>query len=345
MTLGGCAYEPPPEVRVMPPAEGVFYAGDTVQLRFSVPVVPESVAVRVWPDQRDIELNLLPGMTPLLDTCAATAVQCGTNTATLVEGNTTLELAFDPAGVGRPDVPILLEVLPGLEDAATGAVTGTSLWYSLQFKPVEQIAAPVDFDEGYYVVLSVIEQPVPTVMTMLTHLKRGPDNRVALAGAEADTVTPDTPVNTTRAADLVVDETDQGFVIFAYATLRESEAGERFFETDPFLFELRLGPIIARVNGTRLTGKIVDDVESEHDRIEGTMSYDSITLDIGNGDPYDYEAGSATFVAAWAPPEELALGVPDICGEQCGWVTAQCFPPAGFPSEGFCGEDEGAIEE
>ncbi len=345
--LGACVYEAPPDVTLVQPPEGVFYSGDPVTIEFSSPIEPDSLVVRVWPDNRDIELEFLPDTVPLLDACTVATSPCAGNAVTVADDGLSAELRFDPAGVGRPDVPLLLEVAEGLRDAETGIETGTRLLFNFQFKPVEQLVDPVDFDQGYYVVLSVIEQPVPTIMTLLAHIIVGENNRVALAGAEADLVDDDLAPNTTNAAELIVDESDQGFVIFAYASLRESGAGERFFETDPFVLELRLGPIIATVQGTRMTGKVLDDAESGHDRIEGTMSYEGILLDVGSGEPYLYEPGSATFVAAWAPPEDTAPGVPDICGDQCGAATAQCFPPDGFPGDGFCtgeGSGEGSGE-
>ena len=118
--------------------------------------------------------------------------------------------------------------------------------------------------------------------------------------------------------------------------LRQAEDGTRFYESDPFDINLTFGPIRALVAGTRLTGKVTED-DDGHDRIDGTMSFDSLSIDVGGSAQYDYPPGTTTFVALWVEDERMPEGAPRICGDQCGAVTTQCFPDPAFPGAGYCG--------
>ena len=338
LLLPACVYEPPPEVVLVPPETGVFFEGDPVLLEFSQPIDPASLSITVWPDNRTIELELEEGTVPRMRACTVSTSPCGTTSMVVADDGMSATLTMDPDDLGEPDVPLILEVESGLTSAVNGADTGTGLFFDFQFKPLEPTAEPIPFQDGNYTILAVIEEPVPTIMNLLAHLVLSDDptqNRVAVAGAEADIVD-DKPANTNVPEDLYVDVTDQGFVIFALASLRLSPEGERFFETDPFELELSLGPIVATVINTRLTGKVTTDPETGDDRIDGTMSYDEISIDAGNG-PFSYPAGTTIFEAVYAAPERMPEGTPDICTDLCGAATSQCFPPEGFPGAGFCG--------
>ena len=248
------------------------------------------------------------------------------------------ELRLSPEGIGRPDVPFVLEIEPGLEAAGDDGVTGASYFFDFQFKPIDETEEVIPFETGGWVIMAVLEEPVPTILTQVTDIQRGEGNTVALAGAEADSVD-DLPQNTTDASILFVDDTDQGFVIFAHATLRLSPEGERFVETTPFTFTLSLGPIIVEVRDTRLTAKVTVDPETGHDRMDGTLSFGSILMDSGSGSPFEFPAGTTTFEARWNDPSVMPEGTPEVCGSLCGAATAQCNPPDDFPGEGFCEDD------
>lgn len=331
--LAACAeYVEPPEVDLVAPPTGTFFVGDAVELRFSMPIEPESFALRVWSDQRDIELVLLADA-PLLDNCRPGA--CAEHTLSLAPDARGATLVLDPSTLGKPDVPYLLEVVPGLR-GANGAVRRYTEYFDFQFKPAEVDDTPVEFDEGHHIIVAVLEQPLPAIINLICDFRRGPGNRVAALGAEGDPVA-GAPENTGEPDQLRVDDSAQGYVIFAHATLRESADGTRFFESEPFDINLRFGGIRAVVGGTRFTGAVSIDAETERQRIDGTMSFETFRIDVDGAEPYEYPPGSTTFVARWFEDSEMPAGSPTICGDMCGAVTAQCEPPEGFPGDGYCG--------
>lgn len=334
LALGGCAeYDAPPNVELVPPPTGTFYVGDPIRLSFSQPIDGSTLAVRIWPDERNIEYELI-AETPALDRCTPGGSECGSNGLELDDDRLGATLWLDSETLGRPDVPQILEVMPGLV-GDNGARVNRALQFDFQFKPLEVDAEPVAFQAGGYTIVAILEEPLPAIINLIADMERGPGNQVAALACEGDPL-PGMPENTGVPEELEVDRTEQGYVIFAYATLREAEDGTRFYESDPFDINLTFGPIRALVAGTRLTGKITED-DDGHDRIDGTMSFDSLSIDVGGSAQYDYPPGTTTFVAQWVEDERMPEGAPRICGDQCGAVTTQCFPDPAFPGAGYCG--------
>ena len=105
---------------------------------------------------------------------------------------------------------------------------------------------------------------------------------------------------------------------------------------------IAIGPIMILLDGVRLSGVIVKGIEdppdypvlADQDWIEGTISYQKIALDSG-GEPFEYPPGNTTFFAQGIPTESIPEGVPAVCGDLCGEVTAQCNPPEDYPGETF----------
>lgn len=334
LCFSACDYVEPPQPALDRPETGTFFVGDSLHLSFSSAIEASSLSITVWPDLRDIENELPDTAVPLLEGCTAATSPCDTTALTVDADGLGASLSFDPENLGRPDVPLILEVEPGLT-SKNGAHTSTSRFFDFQFKPVRVVDADVEFTEGCWIIVAVIEEPVPNIITLIAHMKKGPAGRIAVAGAEGDEK-PGKPKNTKDPEELMVDAGEKGFAVFVYGTLTKTDDDERFFETDPFVLELRLGPIVVKVLDTRFTGKLVTDAETGDDRIEGTLSFSSINLDSGNGNPYDFPAGGTTFEAIYAPPDICPAGRPDVCGDLCGAVQVQCDPPLDFPGEGFC---------
>ena len=342
LLASGCEeYLDVPRAELVAPPTGTFFVGDPIELAFDAPVDPDTLVIHIWPDERDLEYELI-AETPVLDSCTPGG-DCGPNTLTAHEDGLGATLELDPESVGRPDVPLILEVAPGLR-GTNGSTLRYRQLFDFQFKPLEDdgddLPVPgdpdyVEFQAGGYTLVAILEQPLPLIINLVLDMERGPGNQVAALGSEADPIG-DAPENTGQASELEVDRSEQGFVIFAPVQLRLAEDGTRFFESEPFDINLTFGTIYAQVADTRLTGTLSTDPDTGNERIDGTMSFGGFNLDIEGGTPFSYDASTTTFVALWWPRDEMPEGSPQICTDPCGAVTAQCEPPDDFPGEGFC---------
>ena len=200
----------------------------------------------------------------------------------------------------------------------------------------------IAFDDGHYIVVATINEPMATVINLITHIKTLDDGTVALAAAAGKAIE-GAPTNTANPDELNVQTDSGGYAVFAYGTIKYFEQPDktlgRFFESDPFEVNIKLGPIpfLVGLHEMRLSGDVEKDSETDKDRISGTLSYSSVTLTVGENDT-EYGAGNPTFVATYVPPEKVPQGAPDLCGDLCGVVPQQCEPPEGFPGEEFCAE-------
>lgn len=340
----GCSYTAPPEPTLEAPPEGTYFVGDTLHLVFDLPIAADSLAIRVWPETRDVEEEFEEGTEPRVDTCTEATSPCEGGTLLTVDDDR-MGATIVPGGtLGMPDVPYILEVLPGLA-GTDGADTGVSYYFDFQFKPGEDEVPedPFEFSSGGYILVGVTQPPLPpTTLTLIGEVIITPEGDVRVTGGEGDEKD-----GFSRGSDdpngLFVDESDQGFGIFAVGRARVTDAGERFMEIDPFDVELKIGSIGLTITQMRMTGKILDD--GGVDRIEGTWSWTGAVLDNGSTDPFDFGEGSTTFTGRYVPAEDVPEGAPTVCGDNpCGAVTAQCDPPDDWPGEGICEASEDAGE-
>lgn len=329
----GCDYNPPPEPTLQQPEGGSFAAGDSVIVVFSEAISKESLAIRIWPAERDGEQNIKPDTQPKVDTCRLADTSCQGLTMELATDETSVTLKLDPEGVGKAGSPLILEVLAGLKDKS-GRKTGVSRYFDFQFVPVpEPAVVEVPFEDGVYVVLGEIKQPIPAVLTLISEIVALPDGRIALAGAEGDE-TGGAPKNTDDPRFLIVDSTDLGFTVYATGILYE-DSDTRFLKTDPFDIHILQGGIVIDLFGVRLNATVVKHPDTGSDRLEGTLSFEKVSVVLGTV-VADYPAGATAFAANKVPQEFLMDGVPSVCGDLCGAVPDQCAPPADFPPDGFC---------
>ncbi|MCB9532145.1 MAG: hypothetical protein H6700_10300 [Myxococcales bacterium] len=332
--LLGCEYVEPPSVDLTVPEGGTFVEGQPLVFRFSEPIDPASVVIDVWADERDLEGELPADATPLLAGCTATACT-PPNVLTIADDHLSAELSLDPAGIGKPDVPLLAEVQPGLVGDA-GAATGHSSIFDFQFKPAEISEDAVPFEEGIYLVVSEFEQPIPNVLTLMSHVLVSERGEFLIVGAESDEIE-GAAQNTRDPSELFIDTTEQGFVAFAKGRIRQNDAGERFVETETFEITLRLAGLQIQIFGLRFTGIVVKNPETNLDQLQGTLSFEGIALSAGDNDPFVYDAGTSVFIADQVPAELVPPGTPDICTAPCGDVPGQCEVPEVWPPPGFCG--------
>ena len=350
LTWGACEYIEPPTVDLEFPPEGTFVEGDALRIVFSEPVDVETIRVRVWPDVRDPEGDLPSTAEPLLDVCTVETSPCGDEGTTLVveDGGVSALLQLNPEGIGRPDVPLLLEVLSGARSSDNGTDIGQTHLFDFQFKPAEVIQDPVPFEQGTYLFVSVFDEPIPNVITLMSDVRTNDRGVFWILGAESDEIEGATQ-STRDPAELYIDTEDTGFVAFAEGTIRENDIGERFVETDRFNIDLRIGPLLIEILGLRFTGIVVKNEDTGLDQIQGTLSFENIRLTADGGDPFLYDSGTTTFIADQVPDDLIPPGTPEMCESPCGAVPSQCDPPPPWPPPGFCGvpheeETEGSGE-
>ena len=316
------------------PETGSFFVEDPVELDFDNPVAAQSLIISIWPGERDVEGEIPTGVSPHVSDCRI-ADPCSGLAIRLADDRKRAILDFDPTTLGKPDVPLSIEVHPGLEDDS-GTTTGTSSWFDIQFKPINNELPPdgdITFDNGHYVMLAQTTDPLPAILTLIADIQVRSDGKTALAAADADEIG-DAAKTTMNPAELEIDTSDQGFVLHMNATISLEPEG-RFFETEPVEVVIKLGPITVTLQGVRLTGIVITNTDTEKDGIEGTLSYTGILL-ATNSTSHEYEAGNTTFSAAYIEPDLVPEGAPTVCNDLCGSVPSQCSPPDGFPKVGIC---------
>jgi hypothetical protein len=326
---------PPPEVTWLPPEGGILREGDAIELEFSEPIVEETLVVQIWSAERDIEGELV-AEEPILANCKATEVPCGDLDLWLSEDRMRATLWLDSEGLGQPDVPLSLEVRSGLIDDA-GEATGVSFFVDFQFAPLACGAAPASLEQGTWILGGTVEEPIPgVVLTLISDIRILQDGSLALAGIDGNAVD-GAAKNTRKPDELVVNLTDQSYGIHAVGCVTGTDS-DRFLETEAFDVHIQIGPIGIDLEGGRLNGKVTVDPDTGHDRLDSTLSFETIFLDSGTGEPFDYGAGSVTMIGSFIPPSEVPEGAPTVCGLPCGALRHQCTPPADFPPAEFCEE-------
>ncbi len=338
----GCErYDAPPIVEMVQPEGGAFIEGDPVVLSFSEPTDPTTIKIRIIEELRDGEGELSPDAQTLLDDCDATMDSCGDVTIARVEednGVTELSLTFDPDGLGAAGPPLVLELEPGIEDLA-GNDTGPPLQFGVQFRPLPSRVndEPVPFQNGVYTLVGQATLGAfQAVLRLTCDIKVDPSGEFFFAAAESNPI--DGAPNTTGdPKELEIDRSELGWTVYTtgFVQLRD---GRRLLESDPFDVFVPLGSIQITLKGVRLIGEVVKD-ENDNDRIDGSLSYESATVQVGIR-PTDFEAGSAPLTTRYVPPEDEPLGGAKVCGPLCGEVTGYCEPPEGWPPALVCDTSE-----
>ena len=332
-------YDAPPEAKLAVPEGGVYNVGEALILTFSEPVVEESLAVRVWFASRDIEAELELEGEPLLARCTPNDEDCPDASVTLSEDGMRAEVLLSEEGLGQPDVPMTLEVLPGLRDEE-GRATGVSGFFDFQFIPsFDGTGEGVAFNDGFYVIGAVIDDPIEGVnLKLIGEVISTDAGRVAIAMGAADPIG-DAPKNTMDPLSLKIDSSDQGYGVHAMGNLVEVANGDRFIETEPFDVSIFLDKLGIGLKGLVLSAKVIDQ-EGGLSVLDGTLAYTTLEL-TNDGVPFfNFEAGTVTFEGREIAEGQVPEGAPTVCEEPCGGLAAQCAPPAEFPEEGTCFEEE-----
>lgn len=334
----GCAvYDPPPEATLIQPEGGAFTEGESVRIEFSESVDPDSIRIQLWPNERDIENEIAAGTEPVVEPCLATTT-CGELGVALNNAGDALTLTFGEE-LGKPGRPYIIELLPGAADLE-GNTTGASRYWDMQFKAnVEENIEPIEFDDGVYIVLAQVDDPIPAVLTLISEIRVLEDGRFALAGAEGDEIN-GAPKNTREPENLIVDETDQGWTGYASGFVTLTEDNKRLLETDPFDLVLPVGPLEVHMDSVRLFAEIVKNPDTGMDRLDGTLSFEGLTL-VNGANMSEQPGGSTALIADIVPEDVIPAGHPLLCEDLCGAVIdGLCEPPPDFPDPDFCVDTE-----
>ena len=332
----GCeTYDPPPEPGLTLPESGTYQVGEALTMTFSEGIVPSTLSINVWnggPESKDIEGQFVAGFTPTVAGCTVASCDGGSLSVDEVEKTATLELTH--AAFAKAKVPWILEVKPGLKDGA-GRVTRASEFFDFQFAPSSECGTdPVPFESGIFVLVANITEPLPATLILFNDIQANELGSFQWAGGKAKALE-GFAKNTSNPEEMYVDETADGFGLFAGGCIT-LDGDDRFLATEPIDITLAIGPIQIILQSVRITGAIQKNPESGQDRIEGTISFSGLVLDTGNGEPFDYPAGNAPFAAEQVPDALVPEQMPRLCGDLCGTVTAQCNPPADWPSLELC---------
>ena len=334
-------YDPPPEVTLNRPAEGSFLSTEPVTLSFSEPIKAESFAFRLWDPVLDHEGELPRGAKPVMERCRLGGEACGqeVTVSAVLKGEDVVgvSLKLPERGIAKPGSTLVLELLDGLSDEQ-GNTAANFPFYNLQFRaPSERFnEREVPFQAGSYIISSIITDPVPAVLTLITDVVVMPDGRFFAAGGEGDEIN-GAPKETTDPENLIVDPTEQGWAAHIPGFVTYTEEDERLLDTDPIDLFQPTDPLFVNLRGVRLNGKIIKDEQGD-DFIQGSLSFEQLELRIGSPDSRAavYPGGSQDLVGIFVPQEKAPANHPKVCGDQCGAIVGECSPPPGFPDEDVC---------
>ena len=334
---GGCVdFDAPPEPKLVFPEEGLFTVGEPLMITFSEPIDPGSLSISIYDagdGARDIENVRLEGLEPKLAGCTLGTSPCGDATLALSEDGLSATLNLGGDAFSKIKVPFELEIASGLSDLG-GNATASPWTFDFQFGLASAGSGePIDFEDGHYILVGQIQQPLPAVLLVVFDIQATEFGAFAMAGVKAKALE-GFPKNTNNPEEMFIDTSSDGFGIFATGTISPDGQG-RFLQTEPFDVELSIGPVGITLTEVRVAGAVL--AVDGHDSVDGTISFSSIILDTGGGEPFTYDAGNAPVALTYAAQESLPEGYATVCGDNlCGIVTSQCEPPADFPPAGIC---------
>jgi hypothetical protein len=336
-SLTSCVeYNAPPEPQLVFPMAGLFTVGEPLTIEFSEPIRPDTLSISVYDageGARDIENERVAGLEAKLSGCTPATSPCGNASITMAEDGLSAELLLMGEEFSKIKVPFELEIASGLMDT-DGNATAAPWSFDFLFGIAEAgNGEPVEFEDGHYILVGQIQQPLPAVLVVAMDIQAKENGEFALAGVKAKALE-GFPKNTNNPDELFIDATENGFGIFATGQISPDGDG-RFLQTEPFDVNLSIGPVGITLTDVRVAGSVIE--LDGHDSVDGNISFSSVVLDTGSGDPFTYDAGNTTVALTWVATGDLPEGYSTLCGDNlCGHVEFQCNPPEEFPPAGFC---------
>lgn len=361
-TLAACTYDPPPDVRLIAPAQNRFVQGDPIVLAFSEPVATASIEVRVWPgnkDLYDIEGEQVPGVAELLPTCTVASSPCPPGGVTVSVSADRLRASIDvpPQALGEPGLPLVLEVGGRLSDDA-GREKKVARFFDFQIVRQEEPPAgdvlgdaadasagdvPAldrEVAEGPHFFFAQFTSPIEIAQQFFCDVEVDPVSGDFLMILTDGDPLDSAPRNTADPKECLLDTGDEGFVFTAWGRLFQASPGaDPSFEAEPFTLGQSIGPIYFELRDMKMHGTVRTlDGRASWD---GTMSVSAVYYKVGDIEQV-YPADQANFQIRQLTDDEVPAGMPRVCDKApCEAVGGKCDLPPGvdWPDVRFCGID------
>jgi hypothetical protein len=358
--LAACTYNPPPDVTLDGPANGLFVTGEPIILRFSEPVLKGSLEIRVWPGQKDlydVEGALLPGVDPILDICTAMTSPCGESAGvklSFVGDRTEARLTAEPDALGPMGQPLVLEVMGTLADDS-GHKKGVSRFFDFQIVEtlwdpfadvVEEdisteevtVVEPLNVWEGPVLMHADFTSPIKLSQQFFCDLNVNQmtgDFVVLLTDADPFDWA---PKNTNKPEELYQDTGDDSFIFIIHGVVSRDTDGDMVFESEPVTLIQNIGPISFELRDMVTAGKI--DETGDVARWDGTLAVKEVYYEV-NGQGTTYPSDQANFEIFQLLPEQIPEKMPYVCDpDPCSVVKGRCDLLPDWPPPAVCPEEE-----
>ena len=358
-----CAYQPPADVTLVLDENDTIQVGEPLVLEFTKPIVPTTLAVRVWPGRKDlydIEGELLPGVEPVLDTCTPCKGQCKTKYGKYVrlevaEDGQSAKLLVPEGALGPLAQPLVLEVLGSLTDVYGHRLDVDRRFH---FQIVKEFVGdvfcggevgedgkvkPLGAKEGFFLFYANFESPPsPIPLTQQFFCEIGVNQMtgtfvVLLADADPKE---GAPLNTSKPEELKLDHGPEGFLFTITGCIGLDKEKGLVFESEPFTLGLTIGPITFELRDTVIRGRIEKDEETSLYAWNGTMTVGELYMNAG-GQESTYGTNQANFQLTELSDEQVPEDMPRLCSEDpCSSVGGVCDLLDPWPPPEVCQEEQ-----
>jgi hypothetical protein len=350
-----CTYNPPPSVTLVGPANFHFLTGESITLKFSEQVDPDSVEIIVWPghkDLYDIEGSLLPGNKAILEPCRPSTSPCGPDGGVKVlvsVDQMEAEIRVEGEALGKLGQPLVLEVTGNLADL-DGNRSGASRKFDFQivgevWDPfadvveeediVEEVnVEPLGIIDGRFLMHADFTSPIKISQQYFLDIKVNQvTGKFVLLLVDAD-AKDGVPPNTSDPYELELDEGPESFIFVMPGSIEKDEEGIVRFESEPVVLMQTIGPIYFEMRQMVSAGTI--DQSGPRARWDGTIAVKEIYYEVG-GQGTTYPADQANFEVFQLLDEEVPEGIPIVCEEDPCWATnGNCYLPEIWPPPEVC---------
>ncbi len=318
--LAGCDdYNPPPEVELRVADGGIWTKDTPLELVFSEAIAPESLTVTIWPNEVDLERELLPTAVPLVSECVLSAGACGDAgfTMALAADGTVLTMTLGDAFDVVEGEPLLIEVHGGLSDLA-GRERVPSTFFDFQVTP-SAIGGPVDIEleSGLFTMCADLAPTVPVWLRMAIDIEIDEETGLFVGAGTFVRQTDDSPgTNNCQAQFLDPDLTDKGFAV-VFTGLVTALGDDYFLQSDAADLSVTVAGIVPVVLADfQLSGTIIPKSKSgaERDTFSGTMAASGAVFTVGANE-VEVDAITRSWEGEGVDPNAIYADIPLVCSE------------------------------
>lgn len=330
------SYDPPPQTRVLKPANNVWYKETPYVLQFTEAINPDSLVISIYTNDRDYEQNRTGE--PILADCHATGEPCDDSgfTLTMNEDNTQAIITFGDLFFCRDGIPYILVVHAGLADEA-GRTRNVEDEFAIQVTP-ESTSEESDLvlQTGVF----ALSAQLPTeLLGIWLHIwldvviDPATGTFVGIGSYAKIDIDGEAVANETRPQYHVLPLDNTAWAVtFDGFVQKQTCLGGYLIQSNPFDMQINvLGSIPLTLNDFTLSGTLFPDGEETEN---GCTRYDgrdvicgSITASSGSyeivGNVTNINEQNIAFVAHGASEEEIPEGMPRNCmDDPCAAMTA-----------------------